>query len=113
MNQELFRQYCRQPGTRINRVMTAIERSGDEDDKAIAARTKVPLDYVRVCRKALRGELSEGSKEWEARPEAAKAMIIILRLAGKKPAQISRQMGIPRSTVKSIIKRMMEKGAEE
>ena len=59
----IFEMRCRQKGTRINWIMTMIERGLDDKEIAerVRARTKHPCDKrtIRVYRKALYGQLCD------------------------------------------------------
>lgn len=52
----VFEIMCRRPGTRINSIMTRIERG--EDLKSIAARYNTDKSTIEVYQKALEGKLS-------------------------------------------------------
>lgn len=51
-----FRHFCRRPGTRINSIMTHIERG--EDLKSIASMFGTDKSTIQVYQKALEGKLS-------------------------------------------------------
>lgn len=58
MNGTFFELRCRQPGTRINAIMTRLERGESEAD--IADRYHTTVGTIHVYRKALEGKLSRG-----------------------------------------------------
>ena len=57
MNQEAFKRYCRIHGSRINAIMTLIERGWT--DEQIADRFHTTARTITVYRKALNGELTQ------------------------------------------------------
>ena len=109
-NRSPFERYCRQKGTRIDAIMTRLERG--EDERELADRYHTGIETIRVYRKALEGKLTSGhsiDSGTKRSPETTKALIIILHMAGKGPVKIARQLGMPCSTVRSIIRRMKER----
>ena len=57
-NRSPFERYCRQKGTRIDAIMTRLERG--EDERELADRYHTGVETIRVYRKALEGKLSRG-----------------------------------------------------
>lgn len=97
-----FERFCRQKGTRINAIMTRLERG--ESNEAIAERYKTKPDVIRVYRLALEDKLASGGREWAHRPEQLKVMVVFLALAGDRAAKIATKLDVPIGTIRQIMR---------
>lgn len=103
-----FEKLCRQRGTRINAIMTRLERGEDIAD--IARRYHTDRCTIRVYRKALEGKLSTGSERTtagEAKTQVDRLWrtVGVMREAGQKLPVIAAALDISYETARTCMAR--------
>ena len=114
--EERMRPYCRMPGTRINAIMTMIERGVSLE--RIARRYGTTVETVMVYAKALKGELCEmAALDLETRiryiPQERVDMVTADYKAGRSYADIARRTNLSKSQVTELIRRLHRDGVVE
>lgn len=106
-----FDRFCRQRGTRINDIMTRLERG--EDEESIARRYHTQPETIHVYRLALEGLLTTGSKQRVRVSQAAEAMIVVLHVCGLSAGEIAKRLDMAPSTVGDLLRRKRYKRYDE
>ena len=105
---EIFAAKCRQKGTRIDDIMTRIERG--ESNRDIAERYGADDETIEVYRKALEGRLCDLSSGRAAiaetknlREERYRQVVGMYYVRGMRQCDIAQALGVTKGTVKAII----------
>lgn len=105
---EIFAAKCRQKGTRIDAIMTRIERG--ESNREIAERYGADDETIEVYRKALEGRLCDldsgraaQAETKSLREERYRQVVGMYYAQGMRQFEIADALGLSKGTVKGII----------